>query len=96
MNDRFIRIHFEDLLLYPLKTCDRISDTIGLKYNPANQRPSFEKLHQKQPHHFRDGKVTGWEEYYTDDQIQLLKKLHGSTMQELGYKTLEPLKVAHR
>lgn len=94
LNDRFIRIRFEDLLLNPLEACDRISATIGLGYNPANKMPSFEELNQKDPHHFRAGKAKGWEEHYTYDQLQLLENIHGSTMEQLGYKMPKPIKVA--
>ena len=93
LDGRLIRIRFEDLLSDPLGVCEQISATIGLGYNPANKMPSFEKLHQKHPHHFRAGKATGWEEHYTDDQLQLLEKLHGSTMQQLGYEMPIPVKV---
>ena len=94
LNGRLIRIRFEDLLLHPLEACDRISATIELGYNPANKMPSFEELNQKEPHHFRAGKATGWEENYTSEQLQLLESIHGSTMQQLGYKMPKPIKVA--
>ena len=92
LNGRFIRIPFEDLLSDPFTACDQISATIGLGYNPDNKMPSFEELHKKAPHHFRAGKATGWKENFTFDQIQLLEKLHGETMQELGYEISKPLK----
>ena len=86
LNGRLIRIRFEDLIVDQIKACERISEIIGLRYNQANKMPSFEELRKKDPHHFRAGKATGWEEHYTDKQIQLLRKIHGSTMQQLGYK----------
>ncbi len=92
LNGRLIRIRYEDVVANPLKACDQISATIGLGYNPDNKIPSFEELHKKDPHHFRAGKATGWEENYTDNQIQLLEKLHSETMQELGYEISKPLK----
>lgn len=95
LKDRLIRIRFENLLSNPIKACDRISATIGLKYNSANKMPSFEELNQKNPQHFRAGKATGWEEHYTDNQIQLLEKLHGPTMKKLGYEMLKPIKIVH-
>lgn len=92
LNGRLVRIRYEDVVANPLKACDQISATIGLGYNPDNKMPSFEELHKKDPHHFRAGKATGWEEHYTHDQLELLEKFHGSTMQELGYEISKPLK----
>ena len=86
LNNRAVRIRFEDSIVDRIKACEQISATIKLGYNPASQIPSFAKLRQKSPHHFRAGKATGWEEHYTDEQIQLLQKKHGSTMNQLGYK----------
>jgi hypothetical protein len=94
LNGRLIRIRFEDLLSHPFKACDQISATIGLGYNPANKMASFEELNQKDPKHFRAGQANGWEEHYTCKQIQLLKNLHGSTMQQLGYEMPKPIKIA--
>ncbi|MGF1588766.1 MAG: sulfotransferase domain-containing protein [Pleurocapsa sp.] len=94
LNGRLIRIRFEDVLLDPLQACAQISATIGLEYNPANKMTSFEELNQKDPKHFRAGQAKGWEEYYTDQQRQLLQNIHGSTMQQLGYEMLNPIKVA--
>jgi hypothetical protein len=94
LNGRLIRIRFEDVLLHPLQACAQISATIGLEYNPANTMPSFEELNQKDPKHFRAGQANGWEEHYTCKQIQLLKNLHGSTMQQLGYEMPKPIKIA--
>ncbi|NJK55330.1 MAG: hypothetical protein HC939_04750 [Pleurocapsa sp. SU_5_0] len=94
LNGRLIRIRFEDVLLHPLQACAQISATIGLEYNPVNTMPSFEELNQKDPKHFRVGQANGWEEHYTCKQIQLLKNIHGSTMQQLGYEMPEPIKIA--
>jgi hypothetical protein len=96
LNGRFIRIRFEDMLLDRLKACEQISATIDLEYNPDNQEPSFEQLHKNNPNHIRAGKATGWEEHYTHVQMELLEKLHGSTMQQLGYEMPNPIKVAQR
>ena len=92
LNDRLIRTRYEEVVTQPLKACDQISATIGLGYNPDNKMPSFEELHKKDPRHFRAGKATGWKENFTLGQIQLLEKLHGKTMQELGYEISKPLK----
>ena len=86
LNGRLIRIRFEDLIVDRIKACEQISKTIKLGYNPAKKMPSFEELRKKEPHHFRAGKATGWEEHYTDEQILLLQKIHGSTMEQLGYR----------
>jgi hypothetical protein len=96
LKGRLTRIRFEEVLSHPLKACDQISATIGLKYNPANKMPSFEELNQQDPKHFRAGQAHGWEEHYTCKQIQLLEKFHGSTMQKLGYEILKPIKVVQR
>ncbi len=96
VNGRLIRIRFEDSLLNPLQTCERISAAIGLGYNSANKMTSFEELNQQDPKHFRAGEARDWEEYYTDQQRQLLQNIHGSTMQQLGYEMIKPIKVAHQ
>lgn len=93
LNGRLIRIRFEDLLSDPLKVCAQISATIGLEYNQANIMPSFEELNQQDPQHFRAGQVRGWQEHYSCKQIQLLKSLHDSAMQQLGYEMPETIKV---
>ena len=85
LRGKLIRIRFEDLIADRIKACEQISKTIGLEYDPAKKMPSFEKLRQENPNHFRAGKSTGWEEHYSNKQIQLLQKIHGPTMQQLGY-----------
>ncbi|MGL5794054.1 MAG: sulfotransferase domain-containing protein [Waterburya sp.] len=93
LNGRLKRIRFEEVLSNPFKACAQISDIIGLEYNPANTMPSFEELNQKDPKHFRAGKANDWEKHYTCKQIDLLKNIHGFTMQQLGYEMPEPIKV---
>jgi hypothetical protein len=93
LNSRLIHIRFEDVLLHPLQACAQISATIGLEYNQANIMPSFEELNQQDPQHFRAGQVRGWQEHYSCKQIQLLKSLHDSAMQQLGYEMPETIKV---
>ena len=95
LKERFIRIRFEDLLLYPLEAY-RISATITIRlgYNPANKMSSFEDLNRKDPNHFRASKVKGWEENSADVQMQLLEKLHRATINELGYVTPKPMKIS--
>ena len=86
LNGRLIRVRFEDILLEPLQVCAQISATTGLKYNSSKKMSSFAELNKENPNHFRAGQAKGWEEHYTDSQIQLLQNIHGSTMEQLGYE----------
>ncbi|NEO14139.1 MULTISPECIES: sulfotransferase domain-containing protein [unclassified Moorena] len=86
LNDRLLRLRFEDVLADRRRACQQIKALISLDYNPSKQELSFEELHKKDPQHIRSGKANGWEKYYTDNQLSLLWELHSATMQQFGYE----------
>lgn len=86
LNNRFLRLRFEDTLLDTLKSCAQIKSLISLDYNPTKELTSFEKLHERNPNYYRSGKSDSQENLYSPNEINLIHELHGVTMKQLGYE----------
>lgn len=57
---------------------------------PLGSLPGFEHYHQQAPHLVRRGSPDEWQVHFTPAQHRLLLKVHGATMQALGYATVMP------
>lgn len=52
--------------------------------------PTFEEQHQRRPHLVRSGSVDEWRANFTPAQHRMLLRIHGRTMQKLGYSIDAP------
>lgn len=82
----FMRLKYEDVKLADRHSiCDQIKSLTGIDYNATREEISFKTLQKKAPNYYRYGQNQNWQQHYTNDQINLLYKLHNITLQELGY-----------
>ena len=86
LQNKFLRLRFEDILSDTLTGCQQIRELIGLDYDSDQKLVSFAELHQRNPDYYRLGKSRQKKLFYTSDQIALLQQLHGDTMAQLGYE----------
>ena len=84
--DQFLRLRFEDILSDTLKACEQIKALINLNYDSAQKLVSFEDLHKRSPNYFRSGKTKTKQLIYSQDQLDVIQKLHGITLAQFGYE----------
>lgn len=85
-SSRGVIVKFEDLIVETEKVIPKALDEIGFDYVKQDKGiPTFEQLHNKNPHLFRKGKIGSWQDHMTPDLHDLFWEVHGKAMLMLGY-----------
>lgn len=84
LDERYLRIHYEWLGDRSGEVCTQIERFTGLKCFPRESIP-FQHFKDRNPRMYRQGTLSGWEQYYSKEQLHLLWQVHGEAMQYLGY-----------
>jgi hypothetical protein len=93
LNDRFLRTKYEQLAGQELSFCHQLATFVGLPILSEEIHP-FEHYQQIDPKYFRHGKTSGWEDYYSPKELELLQQRHGQMMSLLAYPTMIRAKKA--
>jgi hypothetical protein len=80
-------IRFEDLVKEPEKITSLALGATGFNVNKkrGGDVPSFDELHERNPHLYRKGQVGGWKAQMPPDLEVLFWKKHSEAMDALGY-----------
>jgi hypothetical protein len=80
-------LKFEELVARPEQAIPRVLEELDFKHIAKTGKavPTFERLHQSNPHLFRKGRVGGWASDMTDELHELFWKKHGAAMDAMGY-----------
>jgi hypothetical protein len=79
-------LRFEQLLAAPAEAVERAAERLGLSLPAASGFvPTFAELKAWKPKSFRNGVVGAWRDEMPADVEALFWKLHGATMEGLGY-----------
>lgn len=86
LGDHYLRLNYEKIVGAELSCCRNLSKFMNIPMLSEDIKP-FDHYHEILPHLMRQGKATGWEQYYSKDQLNLLWQKHGGMMTLLGYAT---------
>lgn len=86
LQNKFLRLCFEDILLETSKACHQIKELISLDYDSAQKLTSFAELQQRDSNYYHSGKTEKEKKSYTSDHIALVRQLHGVTITQIGYE----------
>jgi hypothetical protein len=80
-------LKFEELVSQPEQSIPRVLEELDFKNLASTGKsvPTFDRLHNSNPHLFRKGKVGGWKADMTDELHKLFWKKHGAAMDAIGY-----------
>jgi hypothetical protein len=84
LKGRYLQIHYERLGDHQSEVCYQIEQFTGLKYFQRESIP-FQRFKDRNPTMYREGTMSGWEQYYSKEQLHLLWQMHEEAMQYLGY-----------
>ncbi|OQW93422.1 MAG: hypothetical protein BWK79_11200, partial [Beggiatoa sp. IS2] len=93
LDNKFLRVKYEQLTGHELAFCQRLADFTQLPILSKEIKP-FEHYQQGNPKFFRHGKVSGWEDHYSPEQLELLWQQHGQMMSLLDYPAMVIAKKA--
>lgn len=86
LGSRFVLLKYEQLVTDQMEFCRVVSRLTGLtKRQVKNEFPAFDFWARQNPQFYRSGHTEEWRKHFSKAQLQLLKRLHGSTMAKLGY-----------
>jgi hypothetical protein len=86
LGDRFVLLRYEELGRKEAEICLRSHMLTGLRRTmPLGLFPDFSHWHALAPSFYRAGKPDEWRDHLQDSHIQLIKSVHGHTMEKLGY-----------
>ncbi len=86
LKNKFLRLHFENILSDTSKACEQIKELISLDYDSVQKLTSFTELQKRHPHYYRSGKIKPEDRSNNHDYFNLIQKLHGVTLAQLGYE----------
>jgi len=75
--DRYIQIHYEDMVKRPFETFNSVAEKCGLQWKHAQLNSIVEGL---------ENRNYKWSELLTPNEIKTLNSLLGSLLSELGYQ----------
>ena len=88
LGDRFLIYSYEQLSCGEAEFCEKVSSLTGLPIRrEIGSYPPFEHWRDRfSPKLFRSGKVDEWKSHLSGSQLELVKRLHNSTVEKLGYE----------